>query len=198
VLFAGVAVPYPISIGTVHAGDWPSSVPDLLVAEGRMGVIIGEDPDEARRQLVEAVADAASLDPWLRDNAPTVEWVGGQFASGRLPPAHPLLREVQAAAVDASGGLRAPPMPGAGPWGSDLRLYVGNRRHRVSSTTAPATWRTRTHRASRWRSARTTHVARTLALVAMRRCGVRGSARRTRMTPGRVRRCRADAVATRA
>ncbi len=28
---------HPLSIGTVHAGDWASSVPDLLVAEGRLG-----------------------------------------------------------------------------------------------------------------------------------------------------------------
>jgi acetylornithine deacetylase/succinyl-diaminopimelate desuccinylase-like protein len=33
---------HPISIGTLRAGDWASSVPDLLVAEGRMGVAIGE------------------------------------------------------------------------------------------------------------------------------------------------------------
>jgi acetylornithine deacetylase len=173
VLFAGVAVPYPISIGTVRAGDWPSSVPDLLVAEGRMGVIIGEDPDEARRQLVEAVDVAAACDPWLRANSPTVEWVGGQFASGRLPPAHPLLREVQSAAVDASGGLRAPPLPGAGPWGSDLRLYVGiggiASLHYGPGNVAHA-------HAPREQVAisEATHVARTLALVAMRRCGVRG------------------------
>ena len=31
-------IAYPISIGTVHAGDWASTVPDLLVAEGRLGV----------------------------------------------------------------------------------------------------------------------------------------------------------------
>jgi acetylornithine deacetylase len=125
VLFAGIAVPYPISIGTVRAGDWPSSVPDLLVAEGRMGVVIDEDPDAARRQLEEAVVEAAARDPWLRDNPPRVEWVGGQFASGRLPAAHPLLGEVQTAAVDAAGGSRVAPSPGAGPWGSDLRLYTG-------------------------------------------------------------------------
>ena len=40
---------HPISIGTVHAGDWASSVPDLLVAEGRFGVAIGESVADARR-----------------------------------------------------------------------------------------------------------------------------------------------------
>ena len=37
-------IAYPLSIGTVHAGDWPSSVPDLLVADGRLGVALDEDP----------------------------------------------------------------------------------------------------------------------------------------------------------
>ncbi len=36
-------VAYPISIGTVHNGDWASTVPDLLVAEGRFGIALGED-----------------------------------------------------------------------------------------------------------------------------------------------------------
>ena len=178
-LFAGVACPYPISIGTVHAGDWPSSVPDLLVAEGRMGVIVDEDPDEARRQLVAAVAEAATFDPRLRANPPTVEWVGGQFASGRLPPAHPLLGEVQTAAVDARGGAGTAPVPGAGPWGSDLRLYTriggipslhygpGDVKHAHAPREQVAI-------------CDVTHVARTLALMAMRRCGVHGIGAATR------------------
>jgi hypothetical protein len=33
-LFTGNPLPYAIAIGRVRAGDWASSVPDLLVAEG--------------------------------------------------------------------------------------------------------------------------------------------------------------------
>lgn len=121
-LFADTPLPYGISVGTVRAGDWASSVPDLLVAEGRMGVRLGEDPDVARRALEEAVADAAARDPWLRDNLPAVGWPGGQFASGRLEEGHGLLGEVTAA-VEAVTGRR--PDEGAAPYGSDLRLYTG-------------------------------------------------------------------------
>ena len=171
-LFGGNPVPYPISIGTVHAGDWPSSVPDLLIAEGRMGVVLDEDPEDARRQLLEAVAEAASRDAWLRDTPPLVEWVGGQFASGRLPPAHPLLGEVQTAAVDVRGGGEVP-VPGAGPYGSDLRLYSGiggiPALHYGPGDVAHA-------HAPREQVAiaDVVHVARTLAVLAMRRCGVVG------------------------
>ena len=41
---------YPTCVGTVHAGDWASSVPDLLVAEGRLGVALDEPVEQARRR----------------------------------------------------------------------------------------------------------------------------------------------------
>ena len=41
---AGYPLAYPLSIGTVRAGDWASTVPGLLVAEGRYGVALDEDP----------------------------------------------------------------------------------------------------------------------------------------------------------
>src|SRR5512146_1077971 len=37
-LLARWPVAYPLSVGRLAAGDWASSVPDLLVAEGRLGV----------------------------------------------------------------------------------------------------------------------------------------------------------------
>ncbi|MBM6404412.1 ArgE/DapE family deacylase [Phycicoccus sp. CSK15P-2] len=120
-LFADEPLPYGISVGTVLAGDWASTVPDLLVAEGRMGVRLGEDPAAARSAFERAVAQAAAADPWLRDHPPVVTWPGGQFASGRLPAGHPLAAEV-ADAVEALGGPR--PAVGAAPYGSDLRLYT--------------------------------------------------------------------------
>ena len=76
---------YPLSIGRVRCGDWASSVPDLLEAEGRLGVALDEPVDDARAALEHAVAQACAEDAWLRDHPVEVEWWGGQFASGRLP-----------------------------------------------------------------------------------------------------------------
>lgn len=121
-LFDGNPLPYAITIGTVHAGDWASSVPDLLVAEGRLGVALGESTRAAAAELERAVADVAATDPWLREHPPRVSWPGGRFASGRLPAGHPLADEVADAAV-AVGHPR--PSSGAAPYGSDLRLYAG-------------------------------------------------------------------------
>ncbi len=121
-LFGDNPLPYGISIGTIRAGGWASSVPDLLVAEGRMGVRLGEDPALARLALDEAIADAAAADAWLRHHEPRVTWPGGQFASGQLEQDHPLIDEV-AGAVEVVTGIR--PAEAAAPYGSDLRLYTG-------------------------------------------------------------------------
>jgi acetylornithine deacetylase len=114
---------YPISLGTVRAGDWASTVPDLLVAEGRLGVALDEDVAHARAQLEAAVAAVGSTDPWLADHPVEVQWWGGQFASGRTDPDHPLVAAVRAAHARA-GGAGSADVYGA-PYGSDLRLLAG-------------------------------------------------------------------------
>lgn len=112
-------LPWPISVGILHAGDWASTVPDQLVAEGRYGVMPGESFADAKRAFEQAIATAE--DKWLADNPPTVTWPGGHFAAGTLPGEHPFGAEV-AAAVVASGAPR-PQLVGA-PYGSDLRQYA--------------------------------------------------------------------------
>ena len=118
-LLAHLDTPYGISIGTVRAGDWASTVPDLLVAEGRLGVRLDEHPDDARAALRGAVAKACASDPWLSRHPATVEFFGGQFASGHTPTTDPLVRAVSAAHEALTGA--APSVLGA-PYGSDLRL----------------------------------------------------------------------------
>ena len=122
-LFLDTALPYPISVGRVTAGDWASSVPDLLVAEGRLGVALGEPVADARAALHNAVAEACASDPWLRDNPAEVTWPGGQFASGQIAQDHPFIAQVSSAITDLDG--REAPSLSAAPYGSDLRLYSG-------------------------------------------------------------------------
>lgn len=122
-LMAEYPIPYGLSVGTLRAGDWASSVPDLLVAEGRLGVRLGEEPASAREEFERCVAQACAEDPWLREHPAQVTWPGGQFASGALPDGHPLADVVRDARADAVGGAR-PRVRGA-TYGSDLRLYAG-------------------------------------------------------------------------
>ncbi|MEX2969076.1 ArgE/DapE family deacylase [Streptomyces sp. C184] len=121
-LMAEAPLPYALSVGTLRAGDWASSVPDRLVAEGRLGVRLGEDPAEAVADFETCVAEACADDPWLRDHPASVSWPGGRFASGRLPSGHPLGALVRDAHADAVGGPRV--RERGAPYGSDLRLYA--------------------------------------------------------------------------
>jgi acetylornithine deacetylase len=121
-LMARWPLAYPLSIGRLAAGDWASSVPDLLVAEGRLGVALDEPMATARTALETAVAEACNADPWLRDHPVTVEWWGGQFASGRLPESSDLAVRVAAAHQAAGGGTM---LTSGAPYGSDLRLLSG-------------------------------------------------------------------------
>lgn len=116
-------IPYPLSVGQVQAGDWSSSVPDYLVAEGRLGLRIEEEPTSARAEFEDVVRAVADADPWLREHPPRVTWLGGQFRGGQLTPGHPLLDVVAEAHAAAVRG----PLPEvhAAPYGSDLRLYAG-------------------------------------------------------------------------
>ena len=121
-LMARFELPYPLSIGTLQAGDWPSSVPDQLVAEGRLGVALGESPVQARRELEDTVAEICAKDEWLRQHPVQVEWFGGQFASGQIPADHSLVQMVGQAHTQLHDA--GPEIHGA-PYGSDLRLMTG-------------------------------------------------------------------------
>lgn len=111
-------LPYPLSIGRVRAGDWPSTVPDDLVFEGRVGVPVGMAPDEVRDLVERAVASAADD----RGDAPELAWTGGQFAPAETDVDDPLVRRLVAHATAVRGVT--PELAGA-PYGSDMRLYRG-------------------------------------------------------------------------
>jgi len=120
-LMAHLDPAYPLSIGTVRAGDWPSTVPDLLVAEGRLGVALGEDVATARQDLRDAVADACAGDGWLAAHPAEVEFVGGQFAPGYTDRDSRVVRLVAEAHERETG---EPPDVRGAPYGSDLRLFA--------------------------------------------------------------------------
>lgn len=120
-LLGHLDLPYPISVGIMRAGDWASTVPDLLVAEGRYGVRLDEPVERARAEFEAAIAKACAADSWLATHPARVSWPGGTFASGRLPAGHHLLDDVSAAVADVAEWQ---PAVRGGPYGSDLRLYA--------------------------------------------------------------------------
>lgn len=113
----------PISIGTVRAGDWPSTVPETAVAEGRFGIFPGETLPEARRRFEDAVAAAAATDEWLAAHPPTIEWVEGQFEPGATPADAPILQALGAVHRRVTG---EPATVRGVTYGSDLRLFTNH------------------------------------------------------------------------
>jgi acetylornithine deacetylase len=120
-LFAGYRLPWPIEVGTVRAGDWASSVPDTLVAEGRYGIAVGEDVTAARRVFEEAITRAAAADPWLAAHPVEVQWWGGRFDPAVTDASDPVVTTLVGAAADVTGV--APSVEGV-TYGADLRLLV--------------------------------------------------------------------------
>ena len=163
-LFESYPLPFALSIGTLHAGDWPSSVPDRLVCEGRYGIAPGEDEAEARRSFEAVVSRAAERHPFLREHPPAVEWWGGQFLPARTDPSA-LIVTTTAAAIGAVTG-RTPIVRGM-PYGADMRLLVNE--GRVPAVLFGAGNVRHAHRPDEFVPiADLLTVARVLALVAMR------------------------------
>jgi acetylornithine deacetylase len=120
-LMTVLGLPYPTIVGIVEGGEWASTVLDRVVAHGRYGVRLGQSPADAAADLRAAIEAANAGDPFLRGHPATVEIVGGQFGSGRVPPDHPLPLGLARAVEGVSG--RRPQLLGE-PYGADMRLFI--------------------------------------------------------------------------
>jgi acetylornithine deacetylase len=120
-LYAPIANKVPINVGVLRAGSWPSSVPEWLEAEGRAGLVPGEDLDAFRAVFRDEIAAAAAADPWLREHPPRVEWFGGQFAPAQVPADAPLVDLLRRAHSAVAG--TAPPVEAA-TYGADMRHFI--------------------------------------------------------------------------
>ena len=122
-LMQALGLPYPTIVGQVEGGNWPSTVMDRLGAQGRYGVRLGQDCDEAADDLRAAIASAAADHPFLADHPPTVTVWGGRFDSSSIPMDHDLPVGLQAASEAL--GFRRSNVAGA-PYGADMRLYINH------------------------------------------------------------------------
>lgn len=112
---------FPISVGTLRSGDWASTVPDKLVAEGRLGFLPGEDMESMMQQTRELVARVAEADDWMRENPPVVEFFSGQFTADEIAVDHPLTLAMKEAHRKLHG--EDPEIIGF-TGGADTRLWV--------------------------------------------------------------------------
>ncbi len=110
-VLASWPIAYPISIGRIEGGDWPSTVMAEVALEGRYGVMLGESVPAAM----------ATFESALVATGARVEWSGGRFASGSTPVTDPLVQDL-AGAHEALLGEQ-PKIVGV-TYGSDLRQLV--------------------------------------------------------------------------
>lgn len=120
-LYDGVENKVPINVGVVRAGNWASTVPETLVAEGRIGLFPGEELDPFKQQVADRLSSVAEDDPWLRRHPPRIEWFGGQFAPAEVPPEAPICEAVGRAHKLATG---EGPMVEGFTAGADMRHFI--------------------------------------------------------------------------
>ena len=120
-LFEHLECPYPLSVGTIEAGEWSSSVPDRLIATGRYGVPPDWTLEAARERFEEMLDRLAGEHPELTECRPVLEWWGGVFEPASTPSHEPI---VTALADAAELVLGRRPEPSGVPYGSDMRLLT--------------------------------------------------------------------------
>jgi acetylornithine deacetylase len=119
--YAGMRIKAPINVGIVRAGSWASSVPELLVAEGRAGLVPGEDLATFKAELATEIARLAAGDPWLASHPPQVTWLDGQFAPAGVPVDSPLVETLRQAWIETTS---SPARIEAVTYGADMRHFV--------------------------------------------------------------------------
>jgi acetylornithine deacetylase len=120
-VFAAIEHPYYVSVGTIAAGDWISSVPPVA----RLGVRVGHPrawtSEEAFDRVRTAVLAAASADPWLAEHPPVLRMNGFRAEGYAQDPDTPIVHAIAAAHRDVHGTDPAFVSLGST---TDARLYV--------------------------------------------------------------------------
>lgn len=120
-LYKNVPIPLPINLGRIEGGDWPSSVPDDITIEGRIGVGPGETVETAENTLKDAMTALADQDDWFRDHPVGIEFFGACWQPGGIDLDNSLVSILSDAFTDVHS--EAPKLQ-ASPWGTDGGLMT--------------------------------------------------------------------------
>jgi acetylornithine deacetylase len=120
-LYRTIPIPVPINMGKIQGGSWPSSVADLVVIEGRIGVAPDEEMDAVRKELQQCVLEVSQSDTWLREHPAKVEFFGAQWVPNALDAGHGFAEVIQKAYHEV---YQKPVKIEASPWGTDGGLLA--------------------------------------------------------------------------
>ncbi|WP_242486905.1 peptidase [Peribacillus sp. TH16] len=115
-LYKNVKIPIPINIGSIQSGNWPSSVPDTAVLEGRFGIAPTETMEAAQRSLMQCIEALNETDAWFKEKPIELEWFGARWLPGSLELEHPLMKTLGEYYEKVMGEQ---PSVEASPWATD-------------------------------------------------------------------------------
>lgn len=115
-LYSHIPIPVPINIGKIAGGSWPSSVPDLVTMEGRIGVAPNETMEFVKEELRQCLSSVSQQDAWLRDHPVWVEFFGGQWIPNFIDSQHAFVNLVESSYHNVYGKKITIE---ASPWGTD-------------------------------------------------------------------------------
>jgi acetylornithine deacetylase len=118
-MYEGLPIPIPINVGTIRGGNWPSSVPDEVVLEGRLGVGPEEAVAAAKEDLEQALQALAAQDSWFALHPPQLEFFGAQWLPNSVATNHPFVEVLEAKYREV---LNADLRIEASPWGTDAGI----------------------------------------------------------------------------
>ncbi len=120
-LYGKVPIPIPINLGKIEGGNWPSSVPDYVKLEGRMGVSPEETMESAKMEMENWVSALQEVDPWFAEHPVVIEWFGARWVPGAIDLEHELMNKLITNYQQIKGES---PIVEASPWGTDGGLLT--------------------------------------------------------------------------
>ncbi|HLQ84902.1 MAG TPA: ArgE/DapE family deacylase [Salinisphaeraceae bacterium] len=120
-LMRNLPLPYATSVGTIHGGEWPSSVMEKLAVEIRIGVALAETTGEAKQRFEQSLSKGLAANEWLSAHPPAIHWRAAGFGSAATRSDHPLIGAISSAGEHVFG---RPPTLAAAPYGCDMSAWV--------------------------------------------------------------------------
>jgi len=108
-----------LNIGTYRAGDWISTVAGWAEVECRMSYLPNENEAEVKREVQQAVTNAAEDDEWLRQHPPEIIWYQRHVEPWEQDPNDPFIVTFKSS---ADAVLKSDTEIAGATWGMDTRL----------------------------------------------------------------------------
>nr|CAG4712241.1 unnamed protein product [Naegleria fowleri] len=118
-LFENITIPVPINVGVIRGGEWPSSVPDFTVIEGRFGIIPNYETVEDAKQVLHDLVfkTIPELDKAHFSAYPCkLEFIGASWVPGYVPLEHEFVSQLSRSFSEVMGQN---PIIASSPWATD-------------------------------------------------------------------------------